>query len=199
MTDGRLRSLLFAAALLGAAGCAFAPPEEADEVFRAGIEQAKSGAVDRALKTLRDGVAAYPGHTRMRFELARLQYETGEPHHVLERQAIQDAVALAERGDRERSGAHRRQAETHRGRALPHYRAARENLRVVVDAERDAERLAWANFLLLRVAVFFEDWEEALEASEEAIEQGRLSGARLAQWREYQSGLRDKLGRAVDE
>lgn len=199
MTHGRIRSLVLGCALATVAGCALAPPKEANEVFRRGLEQAESGAVDRAMATLEEGVKAYPTHTRMRFELARLQYESGEAHHVLERQSIRDGAVLAERGDRERAGAHRRQANKHRGRAVPFYRSARENLEAVVEQEGDEQRLGWAYFLLMRVHVFFEDWEKAYEASERAIEYGRPTGSKLAQWREYQSGIRDKLGRAVDE
>jgi hypothetical protein len=180
-------------ALLG--GCASADSAEGNDVFEHGLKQAEGGDVEGAIRTLGGGVSQYPDHTRMRFELARLQYETGEAWHVRERQAIRAAARFAEDGKRDEASANRREANEMRAKATPNYQAARDNLRVVVDDESDEHRTAWAYFLLCRVDVFFEDWEAAVHDMDKAIELGKPTGQQLAQMREYQQGLKDKLGR----
>jgi hypothetical protein len=130
----------------------------------------------------------------MRFELARLQYETGEAHHIRERQAVRKGARVAEQQRRDEAITHRREANDHRAKATPHMQAARENLKVVTDDESDAHLQAWGFYLLMRVDIFFEDWEAAAKDIERAIERGKPTGPLLAQWREYQTGLRDRAG-----
>ncbi len=188
---GLLAPLLVLLAL--APGCALAPPAEADDVFRSGLERAEAGDVEAAMTVLQDGVGRYPSHVRMRFELARLQYESGEVHHQQERKAMLAAAAATEAGRRDQAQSHQQQAGKHRARALPFYQAARDNLHEVIDSEDDEVRVGWAYYLLMRVAVFFEDWAIAHEAMGKAIEHGKPTGSLLAQWREYQAGLREKV------
>ena len=83
--------------------------------------------------------------------------------------------------------------------ATPYYKAARSNLLIVVDDEPDDQRIAWAYYLLMRCSVFFQDWGDAHEEIEQAIVIGRPTGALLAQWREFQALLREKLGPLEDE
>ena len=185
--------LLLAVLILGSTGCASMTPAS-EKIFKLGLEQAESGNVMQALKTLRKGVVAHSGHVRMRFELARLQYETGESHHLRERQAMRKAARFLERGKREEALSRRRAANESRAKATPYYQAAKENLTIVVDDEAEERRVAWGYYLLMRVDVFFEDYEAAYEDIEQAILLGRPTGPLLAQWREYQAGLRERLG-----
>lgn len=180
------------AALL--AGCSSLEDHEGNGVFSAGLKQAEQGNVEAAIRTLSNGVSQYPDHTRMRFELARLQYETGEAHHLRERQAVRAGARFAEQGRRDEAIANRREANEHRAKATPHYQAARENLRVVVDDESDPHLAAWAYYVLMRTDIFFEDWEAAALDIERAIELGKPTGPLLAQWREYQTGIKERAG-----
>jgi tetratricopeptide (TPR) repeat protein len=175
------------------AGCATTDPG-GNDAFKAALDMAEKGQVDQAIKMLTQGVAQFPNHTRMRFELARLQYETGEAHHIRERSAMRSSARFAEQGSRDQALAQRRQANEHRAKATPHYQAARENLRVCIDDESDARLCGWAYYLLMRTDVFFEDWESALQDIGKAIELGKPTGPLLAQWREYQQGLKDRGG-----
>lgn len=181
-----------AALLLG--GCASAEDRPGNDIFAAGLRQAEQGNLEAAIRTLSNGVAQYPDHTRMRFELARLQYETGEAHHLRERAAALAGARFAEQGRREEALANRREANEHRAKATPHYQAARENLRVVVDDESDPHLAAWAYYLLMRTNIFFEDWEAAARDIERAIELGKPTGPQLAQWRQFQQGLKERAG-----
>ncbi|MBX3468978.1 MAG: hypothetical protein KF878_19070 [Planctomycetes bacterium] len=181
-------------ALLIAGGCASSGDPAGNEVFAQGIKQAEQGNVDQAIRTLSGGVGQYPGHTRMRFELARLQYEVGEAHHVRERQAVRASARMAEQGRRDDALSHRREANEHRAKATPHYQAARENLRVVVDDTSDQHLAGWGYYLLMRTDIFFEDWQAAARDIERAIELGKPTGPLLAQWKEYEQGLRDRAG-----
>ncbi len=184
--------VLVAAAAL--TGCASTEDAEGNSVFSAGLKQAEQGNVEAAIRTLSNGVSQYPDHTRMRFELARLQYETGESHHLRERQAVRAGARFAEQGRREEALANRREANEHRAKATPHYQAARENLRVVVDDESDEHLAGWAYYVLMRTDVFFEDWEAAAKDIERAIELGKPTGPLLAQWRQYQQGVKERAG-----
>jgi tetratricopeptide (TPR) repeat protein len=177
-----------------AGGCASTEDAGANAKFKEGLAQAEAGNVEAAIRTLGNGVAEYPDHTRMRFELARLQYETGEAHHIRERQAVRAGARFAEQGRRDEALANRREANDHRAKATPHIQAARENLKIVVDDESDAHLQAWGYYLLMRTNIFFEDWEAAAHDIERAIERGKPTGPLLAQWREYQTGLRDRAG-----
>lgn len=185
-------SIIVLAALL--TGCASLEDQAGNDVFAAGLKQAEQGNVDAAIRTLSNGVSQYPDHTRMRFELARLQYETGEAHHLRERQAVRAGARFAEQGRREEAVANRREANEHRAKATPHYQAARENLRVVVDDESDPHLAAWAHYVLMRTDIFFEDWEAAALDIERAIELGKPTGPLLAQWRQYQQGIKERAG-----
>lgn len=185
-------SIIVLAALL--TGCASLEDQAGNDVFAAGLKQAEQGNVDAAIRTLSNGVSQYPDHTRMRFELARLQYETGEAHHLRERQAVRAGARFAEQGRREEAVANRREANEHRAKATPHYQAARENLRVVVDDESDPHLAAWAYYVLMRTDIFFEDWEAAALDIERAIELGKPTGPLLAQWRQYQQGIKERAG-----
>lgn len=187
----RTAAIALTLAVLG--GCA-STDGAGNDSFKAALEQAEKGNVDQAIKMLTAGVAQFPDHTRMRFELARLQYETGEAHHIRERQAMRASARFAEQGRRDEALAQRRQGNEHRAKATPHYQAARENLRVCVDDESDGHLCGWAYYLLMRTDVFFEDWENALHDIERAIEMGKPTGPLLAQWREYQQGLKDRAG-----
>lgn len=178
-----------------AAGCASVDPEEAaaSGVLQAGIRQAEAGDVDGAIRTLSNGVQQEPSNIIMRFELARLQYEVGEASHLKERRALRAAATFGEQGRRDEAQANRREANEHRARATPYYTAARDNLRVVCDTEPDHRRIAWAFFLLMRCDLFFEDWEEALEHIQRAIQHGRPTGPLLTQWRDFETGLKDRV------
>lgn len=176
------------------AGCAATEDAEGNSVFAAGLKQAEQGNVEAAIRTLSGGVTQYPDNTRMRFELARLQYEIGEAHHLRERQAVRAGARFAEQGQRDAALANRREANEHRAKATPHYQAARENLRVVVEDESDPHLTGWAYYVLMRTDVFFEDWEAAAQDIDRAIELGRPTGPLLAQWREYQTGIKDRAG-----
>ena len=64
---------------------------------------------------------------------------------------------------------------------------------IVVDDEEKDQRIAWAYFLLMRCSVFFQRWDDAYEEIEEAIVAGTPTGALLAQWREFQALLKEKI------
>ncbi len=192
------RAAFLLLALLLGPGCLLAPPEEANGVFRVGLEQAEAGDTEAAIKTLQDGVSQYPTHLRMRFELARLQFDSGELHHAKERAAMLRAAASEEKGSLDEAKAQRSEAGKHRARALPFYQAARENLLYVTDHEDDDAQLGWAFYLLSRTLIFFEDWVGAHDALDRAIEHGKPPSSKLARWREYQAGLREKFELAED-
>jgi tetratricopeptide (TPR) repeat protein len=189
---GAARALLLGAVLLGA-GCASGEEVDADAAYKEGIKLAEDGNVAAAIASLQKGVDANPGHTRMRFELARLQYESGEGHHQRERQYMRRAAQFMDKGRRQEALGAKREAGSARSKALPYYNAARENLKIVVDEELDERRAAWGYYLLMRTDVFFEDYEAAYTHIEQAIVLGRPTGPLLAQWREYQAGLKRKI------
>lgn len=189
----RSLGLILALALL--AGCSSTEEDETgNATFRKGLQLAEAGDVAGAIRAFEAGVGEHPGHTRMRFELARLQYESGEAHHTRERRAIVAGAGYMEIGQRDQALANQREANEARAKATPYYQAARDNLRVVVDDESDPQLCGWAYYLLMRVDVFFEDWEAAVLDCEKAIELGKPTGHKLAQMREYQQGLKDRRG-----
>lgn len=164
-----------------------------EKIYKQGVTEAKNGSIEQAMKTLQAGAKKFPDHVQMRFQLARLQYETGEAHHLKERQAMRAGAEFASKSQREEAATNRSEAAKHRSAALPFYQAARKNLRYVVENAKADRDIAWASFVLMRVDVFFEDWEAANEDIERAIELGKPSGIKLAQWKEFQAGLKDKL------
>lgn len=191
---GAVVQLGLALVVVVAGGCASTEDEGANGIFKRGLAEAEAGNVEAAIRTLNQGVGEYPRHTRMRFELSRLQYETGEAHHIRERQAVRAGARFAEQQRREEALSERRNAADHRAKATPHMQAARDNLKIVTDDESDAHLQGWGYYLLMRVDIFFEDWEAAAKDIERAIERGKPTGPLLAQWREYQTGLRDRAG-----
>lgn len=186
--------LLALACLLLTAGCASAPSKAANEIYKQGLDQAKGGNTKAAIETFQNGIKTHPSHVRMRFELAQLQYTQGEAFHLNERIAMRKAASLAERGKRKEALAARRKGTELNASATPYYEAARNNLLIVVDDEEEDERIAWGYYLLMRCSVFFQRWEDGYEEIEQAIVIGRPAGALLAQWREFQSLLRERLG-----
>ncbi len=162
--------------------------EEAQAIAPA-LRQAEAGDIDGAIRSLRGVVEGDSGNVRARFELARLQYEVGEASHFKERRAARAAAAFAEQDRREEEAANRREATDHHARALPFYTAARDNLNIVVDAEPDHHRKAWACYLLMRCALFFEEWESALTNIRAAIRLGKPTGPLLAQWKDMEQGI----------
>ena len=192
----RLLPLLLALTPLFGAGCA--STSAGNDVFEAGLKKAEAGDVNGAIETLTQGAQEYPGHVPMRFELARLQYEVGESYHVKERKAIRDAARFLEQPDgREEALANQRKANELRAKATPYYQAARDNLDYVRDREGDDHRAGWANLLLMRVNLFFADYEAAAEDMQRAIELMKPTGPQLAQWREFQAGIREKIGKRL--
>ena len=178
-------------------GCA-SSSTAGNKVFQEGLKQAEGGNVKSAMKTFNSGLKTHPDHIRMRFELARLQYESGESFHASERVAMRKSADFAERGRRKEALSNRRRGNEQRAKALPYYSAARKNLRIVADAEEDDQRVAWAYFLLMRCSVFFEIWDEAYDDIDQAIILGRPTGPLLSQWREFQAVLKEKLGPDVN-
>ena len=132
----------------------------------------------------------------MRFELARLEYEKGELFHLQELKANRKSADFRERGKSEEAKSRQREANKQRAKATPYYRRAQKHLESVVDAEDDEQRAGWAFFLLMRIHLFFENWEDAYDTLEQAILLGNPTGPKLAQMREYQAGLRQKVGPA---
>lgn len=175
-----------------ASGCA-TTSTAGDKEFKKGLAQADEGNVKAAMKTLQAGAKAYPHHLRMRFALARLQYESGEAHHIKEREYRRAVSVYIERRRRKDARNSRRKADALRAKATPFYLAARKNLRFVIANGEGDQRLAWAYQLLSRVDVFFEDWEKAYEDLDRAIDLGKPTGSQLARWKEFQAGIKEKM------
>ena len=192
-----LTALLLSWSGLSIVGCGSSEelPEETDEgrAIAPALRQAEAGDIDGAIRSLRGVVEGDGNNLRARFELARLQYEVGEASHFKERRAARAAAAFAEQDRREEEQANRREATEHHARATPFYSAARDNLRIVVDAEPDHHRIAWGYYLLMRCDLFFEEWESALENIRSAIRHGRPTGPLLAQWKDFEQGLMSRV------
>jgi hypothetical protein len=184
--------VLAAAALLG--GCA-SGPQAGDDEYRAAIAMADKGDTPGAIKALEEGYAQFPKHIRMCFALARLQYETGERYHQDELNAKFAAAKLEDEGRKGEAQKYTRDAADLRAKAVPWYRGARENLKSVVAKTSDDTRAGWAYYLLMRIDVFFEEWEQALEDMERAMEKGKPQGALSAQWQDYQRQLKSQAER----
>ena len=190
-----LRTILaLASAVLLASGCSSTPSKAATEVYKQGLKQAEDGNVEAAMATLEKGTKSYPSHVRMRFELARLQYESGEAFHLKERIAMRKAADQSSRGQRDEALGNRRRGTEQHAKALPFYDAATKNLTIVADEEDDDRRAAWAHFLLMRCMVFYENWGDAYSNIEQAVLLGRPTGTLLAQWREFQALIKEKVG-----
>jgi tetratricopeptide (TPR) repeat protein len=184
-------------AFVGCNGAEETPEEEAakdpEEQLDGAKKAADGGNTDQAIRNLSNAVRANPGDMKLRFELARLQYEVGELEHQKERRAFRAAAVFKEQGRRDEAAANQRESNDHRARATPYYQAARDNLRVVVDEEDDDHRAAWASYLLMRCEVFFAEWEEALVAIQRAIERGRPTGQQLQQYRDFEAGIKERV------
>lgn len=198
----RLAPLLLTALLLSWSGLSIVgcgsseeQPEETDEgrAIAPALRQAEAGDIDGAIRSLRGVVDGDSSNLRARFELARLQYEVGEASHFKERRAARAAAAFAEQDRREEEQANRREANEHRARATPFYSAARDNLNIVVDGESDHHRKAWACYLLMRCALFFEEYESALTNIRAAIRLGQPTGPLLAQWKDLEQGIKVRV------
>ncbi|MCA8923251.1 MAG: hypothetical protein KDD82_15655 [Planctomycetes bacterium] len=172
-------------------GCSSVDPA-ANEVYERGLGQAEEGNILAAVKTLSEGSEQYSGHMPMRFALGRLQFELGEAEHVRERQARRTAKRLIAAGQRKEALAAAREANSLRQKALPYYERARENLTTVADRGDSDRQRGWAYYVLIRVHVFFEDWEAANYAIDQAINLRKPPGALYAKWREFQAQIREE-------
>lgn len=184
--------VLLAVALLG--GCANGP-QAGDDEYRAALAMADKGDTQGAIKALDEGYNQYPKHIRMCFALARLQYETGERYHQDE---LNSKFAAAKLDDENRKGEaqkYAREAIDLHAKAVPWYRAAREHLKTVVSKTGDDTRAGWAYYLLMRCDVFFEEWEQAVEDMDRAIEKGKPTGALAAQWSDFQKQIKGQAER----
>jgi tetratricopeptide (TPR) repeat protein len=191
----RLLAVLVLATWPAIVGCASTGPQAGDEEFQAGLQRAEKGDVQGAVKALEEGVQQYPNHLRMRFGLARLQYENGEKLHLEELNARLAASKLEEENRKGDASKYLREANDLHSKASPHYRAARENLKTVAQKTGDDIRAGWAYFLLMRCDVFFEDWDQGAEHLEKAIDKGKPTGSLLAQWQEFQRQLKREVER----
>jgi tetratricopeptide (TPR) repeat protein len=188
-----LRTFFALAVLVALAGCASTSPE-ADDTYRKGLSLANSDTAG-AIKIFEDGVASYPKHNRMRFALARLQYDTGETQHLAERDAMALARTCQDQKRVQEAQKAERDAQDRHQKALPFYRAARENLKIVAENDPDEARDAWAYELLMKCDVFFEEYDTAADHLKKAIDMGRPSGAKLSAMQQYLAELRKESGR----
>lgn len=191
-------ALALAAALILCAfagtGCASTPSAEAEDAYHNALAKS-AGDTMGAIKICEEGLTSYPSFTKMRFLLARLQYDTGEVQHLEERRAF--AAARHAEEDGKTPGdvqKFEREAQDRHQKALPFYRACRENLRLVVSKEEDTIRLAWAYQLLTKCDVFFDDYKTAIEDLEKAIEVGKPQGEKLIEWQGLLGDLKSAAG-----
>ena len=174
-------------------GCASAD-YSGSKLYEQARNEANSGNAEAAMATLKKGVSSYPDNPRIRLELARLQIEKGEAHHLQERELMRTYGSLLEADQVTEARASLAEAEAQRAKALPWYTAARDHLDLAIQIEEEPEFVAWSSELATKVAVFFEDWKAAYDHLTEAIELGKPTGERLARWREFQAALRQKVG-----
>jgi tetratricopeptide (TPR) repeat protein len=195
--SSHVRPLLpaLAALLLAlAAGCGSSQAQsDADDVYRQGVAKS-SGDTLGAMKIFEDGLTNYPNHTRMRFALARLQYDTGEVQHLEERRANAAARHAEQDGHASDVQKLEHEAQDHHAKALPYYRACRENLKLVVANDGDSARKAWAYELLMRCDIFFEDYNQAATDLEKAIDIGKPTGQKLVEYQGFMKELKDQQG-----
>jgi hypothetical protein len=184
-----LRTFFAVALIAVSVGCASKPTPESEDAYRRGLSVANSDTAG-AMKIFEEGLAGDPKHYRMRFALARLQYDTGETQWLAER----DASQAARRAEDDRKAAEVTKAQRESGdrhqKALPFMRAARENLTVVIDNDLDQARRAWAYLLCAKCDVFFDDYDKASDHLQKAIDLGRPTGAKLAQMQEFLASLK---------
>lgn len=180
----------FAVTLLAlAVGCSSKPTPESEDAYRRGLSVANSD-TPGAIKIFEEGLQGDPKHHRMRFALARLQYDTGETQWLAERDAAQVARRLQD--DRKTADAAKasHEAQDRHQKGLPFMRAARENLIVVIDNDTDQSRRAWAYELCMKCDIFFDDYEKATEHLQKAIDLGRPTGAKLSQMKDFLASLK---------
>ena len=163
-----------------------------NEIYERGLNQAEAGNILGAVKILSDGANQYSGHMPMRFALGRLQFELGEAEHVRERQARRLAKRLLANGKRQEALSAAREANALRSKAVPWYEKARENLDHVAHHGDDDRQRGWAYYVLIRVYVFYEEWEEASYAIDQAIALRKPPGNLYAKWREFQAQIRSE-------
>ncbi|MBI3724777.1 tetratricopeptide repeat protein [bacterium] len=181
---GWLLALLPALAL-SVAGCS-SSQTEADEVYRSGVAKSQ-GDTQGAIKIFEDGLSAYPNHHRMRFALARLYYDTGETEHLEERRAHLEGKKRQEEGKQADAQALEREAQDHRAKATPFYKNCRDHLKIVGTKDDDIVRRAWAYVILMKCDVFFDDWNQAADDLDRAIDLGtnHLPPQKLNEWKDY--------------
>ena len=177
-----------ALSLLGA-GCASSQPAEAEEIYKDGQSKAQTDS-QGAIKAYEAGLVNYPNHTRMRFALAQLQYEQGEVQHLEQLRLKAAARRFEDEGKTSDSQKTLRDAEDRKTKALPFYRAARDNFQIVAEHDSADLRRAWAYQLLVKCDVFFEDYEAAADHMDKAIDLGKPTGQKLAQYKEFQGSLK---------
>lgn len=165
------------------------PSPESEDTYRKGLSVANSDTAG-AIKIFEDGLQADPRHHRMRFALARLQYDTGETQWIAERDASAAARRLDEDHKSSDAGKAKHEAQDRHQKALPFMRAARENLNVVIENDTDQPRRAWAYELVMKCDVFFDEFDKAAEHLQKAIDLGRPTGARLASMQEFLASLK---------
>lgn len=170
-------------------GCSSVDPA-ANEIYERGVDQAENGNVSGAITILSGGAESHPDHMPMRMALGRLQYELGEAEHIREREARRLAKRLIATGQRQEALGATREANAFRQEALPYYEDARTHLDAVADHGDSDKQRGWAYYLLIRVHVFFEDWEAVNYAIDQAINLRKPPGALLAKWREFQAEVR---------
>jgi len=191
-----LRTFFALAFLIASLGCSSSGSADSDETYRKGLSLANSDTAG-AIKIFEDGLQADPRHTRMRFALARLQFDTGETQHIAER----DAVTLARTYDEQKKAAEaqkaQREAQDRHQKAIPFYRAARENLTIVSENDNDQIRQAWAYELIMKCDVFFEEYDVATKHLQKAIDLGHPTGARLVAMQEFLVQLKGESGRML--
>ncbi len=180
--------------LLAGPGCASAPPQEAEDKYKEGLARAQTD-TQGAMKIFEEGLGTYPNHHRMRFALARLQHDTGETQHLESLRLRHVARTAEEAGKPNDAQKASREAQDARNRALPFYRAAKENLLIVAKNDPDSVRQAWAYYILAKCDVFFEDYELAVEHLEKAIDLGHPAGQQLGQWQEMLASLKKEAGK----
>jgi tetratricopeptide (TPR) repeat protein len=184
-----LRTFFALALLTVSLGCASQSTPESEDAYRRGLSVANSDTAG-AIKIFEDGLAADPKHHRMRFALARLQYDTGENQWLAERDAAQVAKRLEDDRKTADAAKARKEEQDRHQKALPFLRAARENLIVVIDNDTDQSRRAWAYLLCAKCDVFFEEFDKAADHLQKAIDLGRPTGAKLAQMQEFLASLK---------
>jgi hypothetical protein len=180
----------FAVALIAlAAGCASPPSAESEDTYRKALSMANSD-TPGAIKLCEDGLQAEPKHHKMRFLLARLQYDTGETQWLAERDAATAARRFEEEKRPPEVAKATKEAQDRHQRALPFVRAARENLLIVIENDTEQARRAWAYEICMKCDVFFEEYDKASQHLQKAIDLGRPTGPRLAQMNEFLASLK---------